>query len=104
MLGDDLRHAVIRDARERGRLLRPGEELDRRHRKRQHLLVPREALHHAHPRIEVVEHRDGHPALELAGENGIGLPDRLHPLEVRERQDVREYIELERRGHALVSL
>ena len=75
VLRDDLGHAVVGEARELGGLSGAAEELDRRHRERQHLLVARAALHHLDALVQVPEHRDVHPALELRGERP-GCPRR----------------------------
>src|SRR5204863_8463900 len=87
--------AVVREARELGRPVVRLEELDRRKRQGEDLLVPREALHHAQARLQVPQHRDVQPALDLRGERGTLPRDRLHPLEKRLRKDVREDVELE---------
>jgi hypothetical protein len=71
------------------------EKLHGRHRQREHLLVAREALHHLDAPVEVPEHRNVHPALELRRERRVALGDLLHALEVREREDVRKDVELE---------
>src|SRR5207253_1938647 len=92
--GDDLGHAVVREARELGRLAIAAQEFDRRHRQRQHLLVARPALHHLDSPPEVPQHRDVHPALERRRQALIAFGDFLHPLEVLEREDVRKNVEL----------
>ena len=94
MLLDDLVHPVVREARELRGLVLVAEELDRRHRQRQHLLVAGPALHHADTLVEVPQHRDVHPALERGGEARIALGDALHPLEVRRGKDVGKDVEL----------
>ena len=82
----DLGHPVVREARELRGFVLAAEELDRRHRQREHLLVAGPALHHADALVEVPKHRDVHPALERRGEARIALGDALHPLEVRLRE------------------
>src|SRR6266853_305903 len=96
---NDLPHAVVRQARELRRLVVRREELDRRKRQGEDLLVPRKALHHPQARFQVPQHRDVQPALDLRGKRRTLLRDRLHPLEKRLRKDVREDVELEIRVH-----
>src|SRR3989441_7337809 len=91
----DLRHAVVRQPGELGGLLGTSQELDGRHRQGQDLLVLGEALHHAHALVQVPQHRNVHPALELRRERRVPLGDLLHPLEVRLRKDVRKDVELQ---------
>src|SRR5882762_6892325 len=95
VLPHDLRHAVVRQPRQLGGLLGTSEELDGRHRQGQDLLVLGEALHHAHALVEVPQHRDMHPALELRRERRVPLGDLLHPLEVRLRKDMRKNVEFQ---------
>src|SRR5438046_3900519 len=91
----DLSHAVVRQPGQLGGLLGTSQELDGRHRQSQDLLVLGEALHHAHALVQVPQHRDVHPALELRRERRVPLGDLLHPLEVRLRKDVRKDVELQ---------
>src|SRR3989475_1060269 len=91
----DLRHAVVRQPGELGGLLGTSQELDGRHRQGQDLLVLGEALHHAHALVQVPQHRNVHPALELRRERRVPLGDLLHPLEVRLRKDVGENVEFQ---------
>src|SRR6266436_6254335 len=95
VLSHDLSHAVVRQPRQLGGLLGVSQELDGRHRQGQDLLVLGEALHHAHALVEVPQHRDMHPALELRRERRVPLGDLLHPLEVRLRKDVRKNVEFQ---------
>src|SRR5437016_3856958 len=91
MVSDD---AQLRQPVELGGLLGTSQELDGRHRQGQDLLVLGEALHHAHALVEVPQHRNVHPALELRRERRVALGDSLHPLEVRLRKDVGKNVEL----------
>src|SRR3989475_4409140 len=95
VLPHDLGHAVVRQPGQLGGLRGISQELDGRHRQGQDLLVLGEALHHAHALVEVPQHRNVHPALELRRERRIPLGDSLHPLEVRLRKNVRKNVELQ---------
>ena len=94
VLGDDLRHAVIGDARQLGRALGRGDEFDRRHRQGEDLLIVAEFLHQPQARIEVVEHGDVGPAphRRLVGN------DLDHLVEIGFREDVREDVDLAHGG------
>src|SRR5881396_3193407 len=91
----DLRHAVVRQPGQLGGLLGASQKLDGRHRQGQDLPVLGEALHHAHALVQVPQHRNVHPALELRRERRVPCGDLLHPLEVRLRKDVRKNVELQ---------
>src|SRR5437879_576380 len=91
----DLGHAVVRQPGQLGGLLGTSQKLDGGHRQGQDLPVLGEALHHAHALVQVPQHRNVHPALELGRERRVPLGDLLHPLEVRLRKDVRKDVELQ---------
>jgi len=66
MARDELRHAVVGGAGEVGRAGAAREDLDRRRRQRQHLLVLLERVHHAEANVEVGQHRDvAHPLADV---------------------------------------
>jgi hypothetical protein len=64
MLSHEVGHRVVGDPGQINGVPRRREELNRRRRQRQHLLVAGEPVHHAKTDVEVVQHR--HAAAALA--------------------------------------
>jgi hypothetical protein len=59
----EVRHAVVGDPGQVNGLRRRREQLDRRRRYREHLLILGEAVQHLEPDVEVVQHRHTSTAL-----------------------------------------
>jgi hypothetical protein len=88
---DDLGHAVIGDFRHVGRRFRRRHKFDRRHRKRQDLLiVGAELLHHLQPRIQIVKHGNFGPAPDRS----LGGDHLHHLVEIGLGEDVRKDVDL----------
>ena len=90
----DFRHAVVGDARQRRRFIRPREKLNRRQRQREDLLVVIKLAHHAYARVEIPQHGNVQPALYRRRKRRIGFGNRLHALEKSLRENVWKNIQL----------
>src|SRR5690606_32309621 len=96
---NELRHAVVADPRKLRRILRTGNDLERRRRERQYLLVLVEHIHHAEPLVEIRHHRNVVAPLRDVDDLG----DLLESLLKRLRPDVIEDVELTHRAPLLVT-
>src|SRR6185295_11526568 len=98
MLAYELGHGVVGDPRELDAFLRLGEELNRRRRQRQYLLILREHVHYAEADVEIVQHRHAPAAfadvLQIAGKS-------FDPFRIARWGDVGEYVDLAHRSSGL---
>ena len=98
MLAHELGHGVVGDAGQLDALCRLREQLDRRRRQRQHLLIARKHVHDAEADVEIVEHR--HAAAALA--DVLQAPGKsFDPFRIARRGNMGEHVYLAHRSSGM---